>query len=65
MTDIAALFRALEWLAENDPAAHQELQDAVRNGTDAELVEEIIAGVPDSVTGRLEGEVLDTDENFF
>jgi hypothetical protein len=46
------VMRAMEWMKENDPDAYYEALAHFECGNQGDL-EEIIAGCPDSVTGRV------------
>ena len=54
----ALVMRALDWMKENDPTSYDEALEAFRSG-DVETLEELVAGVPDSASGRDVGGSLD------
>ena len=52
MSDLAVIKRALKWLERNDLENFYNLKEALAN-MDVESAEELVAGVPDSESGRV------------
>lgn len=52
MTDLAVVMKALDWMKANDELAYDEALEAFESG-DVETLEELVAGVPDSESGRV------------
>jgi hypothetical protein len=51
VTELDVLMKAMEWMKENEPLEYDEARFYFEIG-DIEALEEMVAGCPDSVTGR-------------
>ena len=52
MTEIAVVIKALDWMKKNEPLEYEEALRYFDIG-DLAALEEMVAGCPDSVTGRV------------